>query len=330
MRNETGNNRCPGGQSARNRLDTEPLARINILFCMEAFSPNPGAWMSDHNEEPGSPGGALASAGCLLPMCRSSLRRLAAVALFLFCTTATVAKQDPGPTDENVDGQAPVLRLNVSTGGYPPYLIVSPERDYGGIVYDVVTRIAKRMGYRVEPLEVPRKRVDNLLLEGHVDATPRAREWTEHPERFLFTDTIVPVREVFFTTRDSDFRFRGLDRLSGVTLATPLGYQYPQLKPLFEKDIMERYEVSEDRDIFTFLLHGQGIDAGVADLLVGQWIIRQNGWQGEFRHSDQAISEFGYRLMLRPDWSSFAEAFNQQLAEMKASGELEAILNQYR
>lgn len=263
-------------------------------------------------------------------MCRPLQRRLIAAALSLLCATAIAAEPALRTADDVVDSQAPVLRLNVSTGGYPPYLIVSPDHQYSGIAYEVVTRIARRMDYQVEPLEIPRKRVDSLLLKGHIDATLRAREWTKHPDKFLFTDTIVPVREVFFTTRGSDFRFRGLDKLRDVMLVTPLGYQYPQLKPLFAKGTVDRYEVSEDRDIFTFLLHGRGIDAGVADLLVGQWIIRQNDWQGEFRHSEQAISDFGYRLMVRPEWAPFAEEFNQQLAEMKASGELEQILDQYR
>lgn len=251
-------------------------------------------------------------------------------ALALSWATALAAEPHQDSASDRADRTPPVLNLNVSTGGYPPYLIVSGDGDYGGIAFDVVTRIAKDLGYRVEPHEIPRKRVDSLLLDGHIDASPRAREWTENPDLFLFTDAIVPVREVFFTTADSDFHFDGLGSLKGVTLVTPLGYHYPQLEPLFNSGRVERYEVPHDRDIFTFLLHGRGMDAGVADMLVGQWHIRQNDWQGKFRHSDEAISEYGYRLMLRPDWTSFAKAFNNRLAEMKASGELEAILDQYR
>ncbi|MFC4258823.1 substrate-binding periplasmic protein [Marinobacter lacisalsi] len=257
-------------------------------------------------------------------------RTLAAAAIFLLPALVTAGESAQQASDEASGGEAPVVRLNVSTDGYPPYLIVSPEHEYSGIAYDVVTRIAERMGYRVEALEIPRKRVDNLLQEGVVDATLRAREWTREPDNFLFTDTIVPIREVFFTTTDSSFHFQGLDKLSDVTLVTPLGYHYPQLKPLFDSGALERYEVSRDRDIFTFMLHGRNIDAGVADLLVGQWLIRQHGWQGKFRHSEQAISEFNYRLMVRPDWALFAERFNKQLEQMKASGELEQILDQYR
>ncbi|SFR41854.1 amino acid ABC transporter substrate-binding protein, PAAT family [Marinobacter daqiaonensis] len=246
---------------------------------------------------------------------------------------ASIATQVSSSEDDEarpLDGKQHLLRLNVSTNGYPPYLIIEEDGSYGGIVYDVVSRIADRTGYTVEPHEVPRKRVDDLLLRGLIDATPRAREWTEEPGRFLFTDPIVPIREVFFSRADSDFRFGELDRLGGITLVTPLGYHYPQLEPLFENGTVERYEVRHDRDMFRYLLHGPNFDAAVADLTVGQWIIRQNNWKGEFKHSDKAISQYGYRLMLRPEWQDFAEMFNDELADMKASGELDDILDQYR
>lgn len=262
----------------------------------------------------------------------SSLYRQLIAATFLAITAPTFGQQSaeatPSDSDQPID--KPVLRLNVSTDGYPPYLIVTRDHEYGGIAYDVITRIAERMKYQVEPLEIPRKRVDSLLRKGIIDATPRAREWTENPGEFLFSDTIVPVQEVFFSTLESNFRYAGLDTLKGSTVATPLGYQYPQLEPLFEDGRLERFEVSRDRDVFTFLLHGRGIDAGIADLAVGQWIIRQQNWQGKFRHSDKTITDIGYRLMVRPEWTGFTEEFNQHLADMKASGELENILNQYR
>lgn len=243
---------------------------------------------------------------------------------------ANESDRDPAVAESAFSGQDRVLDLNVSNRGYPPYLIVNDDGTYGGIAYDVVTRIADRIGYDIEFHQIPRKRVDGMLLDGRIDATPRAREWTEEPDNFLFTDAMVPIREVFFSKTDSDFRFEGLHNLQDVTLVTPLGYHYPELEPLFADGTIERYEVSEDRDIFTYLLHGQSLDATIADLTVGQWIIRQHGWQGKFRHSRQALSDYGYRLMLRPGWQSFAEAFNEELAKMKDSGELDEILDQYR
>lgn len=261
-------------------------------------------------------------------MLHPTLRWLAPVIFPLASGLATAS--EPVASGEPLNGQNPTLKFNVSTSGYPPYLIHHEDGTYGGIAFEVVSRVTDRLGYELEPLEIPRKRVDAMLLDGYIDASPRAWEWTQEPDKFLFTNEMVSIREVFFTPADSDFRFEGLEQLRDVTLVTPLGYHYPELEPLFENGHIERYEVSDDRDIFTYLLHGRGLDATVADLTVGRWIIRQHGWQGKFRYSDRAISDYGYRLMLRPDWKDFAEAFNEELASMKASGELEQILDQYR
>ncbi len=238
-------------------------------------------------------------------------------------------------TSESVDQKAPlhqdcVFRFNVSATSYPPYLIHNEDGSYSGIAFDVVRRITQRLGYEFSVLRIPRKRVDTMLLDGHIDGTTRAREWTSNPDQFLFTDPIVPVREVFFAPADSKFHFTTVDDLKDITVVTPLGYHYPLLQPLFDSQTIKRYEVADDKDLFTYLLHGRGLDVTIADLAVGQWVIRQRDWQGKFRHSEQAISDYGYRLMLRPDWTEFADAFDNELAAMKSRGELEEILDQYR
>ncbi|HBM48929.1 MAG TPA: amino acid ABC transporter substrate-binding protein, partial [Marinobacter sp.] len=96
-----------------------------------------------------------------------------------------------------------VFHFNVSPNGYPPYLIVQ-DSEPAGIMWDVVELIVPRLGYQVEPRKIPRKRVDQMLEDGYIDGTPRAIEWTEEPEKFLFTDPVVNVEEVFFFPEVSD------------------------------------------------------------------------------------------------------------------------------
>ncbi|MBS8241390.1 amino acid ABC transporter substrate-binding protein [Marinobacter lipolyticus] len=222
-----------------------------------------------------------------------------------------------------------ILHFNVSPNGYPPYLIVKDQQP-AGIVWDVVSLIAERIGYQVVPKKVPRKRVDSMLLEGFIDGTPRAIEWTSNPDQFLFTDPIVAIEEVLFIPSTSKLVYQKPEDLFSRTLVTHLGYSYPLLEPYFESEKIKRFDVSRDRDMFTFVLHGQRFDAAVADRLVGQWILLNEGWQNEFRISEESISNFPFRLMLRKDWGDFAEQFNTELATIRESGELDAILSRYR
>lgn len=221
------------------------------------------------------------------------------------------------------------FHFNISPNGYPPYLIVDQSAP-SGIMWDVVSVIAQRLGYSVVAERVPRKRVDQMLLDGYIDGTPRAREWTDNPEQFLFTDPVVKIEEVFFSPKDSGFKYETPEDLHSKTIVTHLGYLYPELEPYFSERKIRRFDVSRDRDMFTFVLHGDRFDAAVADRLVGRWILRNEGLQDEFHISSKGISEYGFRLMLRPDWQSFAKRFNTELARMKENGELDAILANYR
>ncbi|MCL7945355.1 transporter substrate-binding domain-containing protein [Marinobacter sp. ATCH36] len=221
------------------------------------------------------------------------------------------------------------FRFNISPNGYPPYLI-SDNGKQSGIMWDVVTEIADRLDYRVIAEKVPRKRVDQMLVEGYIDATTRAKEWTDNPDQFAFTDPIVDIEEVLFVPKNSNLEFEVPEDLFSLTVVTHLGYHYPALEPHFASGKIRRFDVSRDKDMFRYVLHGDEMDAAVADQLVGRWILRNENMQNEFRTSSAKLSQYGFRLMLRKDWASFANAFNRELEAMRENGELDKILANYR
>lgn len=229
----------------------------------------------------------------------------------------------------NGDCTEDVFRFNVSPNGYPPYLIVQ-EDGQSGIMWEVVTRIADRMDFTVTAEKVPRKRVDQMLLDGYIDGTPRAREWTDQPDKYLFTNPVVEIEEVFFVPADSPLEYESPEDLHGKTLVAHLGYLYPSIEPHFDSGAIKRFDVSRDKDMFNYLLHGDRFDAAIADRLVGQWILKNEDLQDKFRISGNSISDFGFRLMVRQECESFVKQFNRQLEQLKQSGELEEILSNYR
>ncbi|MGP4845928.1 substrate-binding periplasmic protein [Marinobacter sp. 1Y8] len=230
----------------------------------------------------------------------------------------------------SADQPARVLKLNVSPNGYPPYTIVGKDDRVSGIVWDVTVAICKRLDYRIEALKVPRKRVDRMLANGMIDATPRTKEWTADPDNFVFTAPIVQVSEVFFSRTARPFEYHNPADLESMTVLTHLGYQYPKIRDVFTSGKAKRFDVPKDQDIFRYLMHGDDFNVAVADRLVGQWMIRKNGWQGAFYISETPLTDVSLRLMLRPDMADFANRYNDELSKMKVSGELESILATYR
>jgi polar amino acid transport system substrate-binding protein len=241
----------------------------------------------------------------------------------------TVPACMPALADNHSSSEDRVFRFNISPNGYPPYLI-NGEDGTSGIMWDVVKRITERLDYKLEAEAVPRKRVDQLLLEGMIDGTPRAKEWTDDPDAFIFTDSIVNIEEVVFFLRDSPHRFQTVEDLFSLTLVTHLGYHYPALEPHFESGSITRFDVPRDQDLFFYVLKGEDFHAAVADRLVGKWLQLFQNMQGQFRSSSASLSEYKFRIMLRPDWKPFADAFNRELASMRENGEITEILANYR
>lgn len=95
-----------------------------------------------------------------------------------------------------------------------------------------------------------------------------------NPNLFLFTDSVVPIEEVFFVPKASKLEYRSPQDLYSKTVVTHLGYHYPELQVHFDTGKIQRFDVSRDQDMFTFVLHGDRFDAAVADRLVGQWILK--------------------------------------------------------
>ncbi|WP_323754359.1 substrate-binding periplasmic protein [Marinobacter sp.] len=230
---------------------------------------------------------------------------------------------------EDIEEHPKIFRLNVSPHGYPPYLIVDDDTP-SGILWDVMTAITPRLGYQLIPRKIPRKRVDGMLLDGYIDGTLRAIEWTENPEKFLFTHAVVDIEEVLFFEHDSKMDFSHPSDIFGHTIVAHLGYKYPALAPYFEQGKIKRFNVSSDKDLFRYVLLGDRFDAALADRLVGQWFLRNEGLSNRLRPSTGSISQYGYRLMLRKDWTHFAQGFNRELSAMRENGELDAILENYR
>lgn len=236
------------------------------------------------------------------------------------------AEQSPPPPASDSGRE---IRFNISPNGYPPYLIVD-QAEPSGIMWDVMKRVTEKLGYTLKALRIPRKRVDRMLVGGYLDATSRAREWVDNPDEFVFTDPIVAIEEVFFSPKDSDFRFQQVSDLAGTTLVTHLGYHYPALQADLDAGRIKRFDVPRDQDMFTYVLHGNGFDAAIADRLVGRWILRNQEMRDDFRISERGISHYGFRIMMRKDWQPFVDRFNQALAQLRDSGELDNILANYR
>lgn len=238
----------------------------------------------------------------------------------------TAYAQDSG---DDTLAEPSVLLFNIATGGYPPYTIVKSDGRVSGIMWDVMSALAKAHNLRLEAREIPTKRVEDFLLMGQLDVTMRSREWSQNPEKFLFSAGVVKVQDMVFTRADSPLVVEEVEDLKGTILLTQLGYRYPTLEPDFESGAITRLNVTDQRSMFQRLGSAERFDGLVSELRTGRWLIKTNGWEGQFEVESLVVDETDYRFMFAPHWADYIDGFNQTLKAMRASGELDAILAKY-
>ena len=220
--------------------------------------------------------------------------------------------------------------FDLSDSGYPPYLIYEKDSPPGGIMFDVTHKILTKHGYRLEPVGLPKKRQEDLMKKGKLDAVPNAKEWVNDPEAYAFTDTIVEARDIVFSNTNTPvLYFEPKDLLKKVVI-THIGYHYPTLEPYFKKQQMERQDARTELAMLTMLERGRG-DVAILNELVGLWVIKEQQWYGKFLHSTQEIGHFDYRIMFHKKWQSLVDqTFNPELAQLKQSGQFQKIIEKYR
>ncbi len=76
-------------------------------------------------------------------------------------------------------------------------------------------------------------------------------------ESYTFTDPVVRIKEVFFTLKGEEFHYQKPNDIESLTVVTHLGYRYPELAKMFESGKAKRFDVSQDKDMFSFLLNAE-------------------------------------------------------------------------
>ena len=221
------------------------------------------------------------------------------------------------------------ITLNISEGGYSPYMIKSKTENTSGIIVDVLEVIANKFDHVINYAEIPKNRVESRILAGTLDATPNAKEWVSNQDDFIFSDVIVVVKDVLFSPRQTPIKYTEPIDLKGKMIGINLGYYYPRLQPFIDDGKIQTTEaISEVLMLKKTLKHRS--HGAIVNELVGKWIIKNDpSLQGKFYISKKAINSYEYRIMFNKKWQSFVSIFNKELAIMKENGDLSKIIQQY-
>lgn len=223
------------------------------------------------------------------------------------------------------------LVMNMSPGGFPPYMIYDPDAGIRqGILYDILVRLVEPLGYRVVTDAIPRKRVAQMMQLGTLDVSERAKEWEEDPGQYLWSDPVIEVENRVVSLAKAPLEFRSPRDLAGKTLATILGYTYPELDEVFQSGLVHRVDVLNPEAQLRMVLSGRA-DGAVLYGAVAEYTIRDAGLpKAQLALSRSSFGAVGYRYMFAKRWEALVPLVNRGLARLKESGDLDRITAAYR
>jgi polar amino acid transport system substrate-binding protein len=217
------------------------------------------------------------------------------------------------------------LRLAVIYIEEPPFVYTSASSEYLGIVPRLAEALSRELNLKLEYLPIPRKGLEQSLLDGKADMAWLSPDWVLNKEQLIFSDAIFLHREFLFAKEPFEKNSEPLDWLKDKTVCIRQDYQYPTLNRFFENKVARAVPVSSQVPLVMLLLKGR------CDLLYmnehrATWMTNRLGVEHKVWRSNRALSESKLAFMFTKTWQNRMLQINQALAAIKGSGELDSII----
>ena len=248
---------------------------------------------------------------------------------------AACGSDDGGSESEAGGGEAAGADLDLVTDGtltvcsdvpYPPFEDFDESTDSGftGFDVDIVSAVAE--GLDLE-LEIKDSSFDALqsglaLNSGDCDLAASAMTITEErQENLAFSDGYYDSQQSLLVPEDSDIA--GIDDLAGRTV----GVQQGTTGEAYTQENAPEATITSfpsDAEMYQALQAGQ-VDALLQDLPVNVEHTRDGGYEIVEEYSTDET----YGLAMKKDNTALVEAVNEQLTELRDSGEYDEIYDSY-
>lgn len=216
------------------------------------------------------------------------------------------------------------LRIGWHRGLTEPLVITRNSDIAGGILYDITAQLAQRLGLSFRFVELPRKRLDEAMSTNAINVRNYSNPvWAGSEASFRWSVPLFRAEDRILTLK-SHPPILGVDDVKGLRIGTLLGYIYPTLDPLFEKNFVIRDDVSNLEQNFQ-KLNLRRIDGMVADTLLLRWISR--GQKEEMVIQPLVLSSFTIHWAITPELDRAIPLLLPTLKDMVDEGTVELILS---
>jgi polar amino acid transport system substrate-binding protein len=240
--------------------------------------------------------------------------------------SSTTPEADSGGEEGATEVQTLVM---ATSADYPPYEFYETARGEGepiGFDIDIANAIAEKLGYEIEISDMDFNGIIPALQSGRADFAMAGMTPTEErKENVSFSSIYYDAKNTIVAAADSGFKT--YDDLDGQTVGVQLGsIQEEEAKTKVEEGanftIESRNKISE---LIQEIKAGR-IDAAIIENTVAQGYINANE---DLEFTELESDEAAGSAIAFPKDSPLVDEFDEALAELKESGELDALITKW-
>ncbi|WP_282341470.1 transporter substrate-binding domain-containing protein [Pseudomonas sp. PS02288] len=239
------------------------------------------------------------------------MRRIA-LALLVLCNPLTAAERP--------------LRFSISESSTMPMVRIEDGQATGGILYDLQTRLAEKVGRRAQLMVLPRLRVQQMLVRGEIDVRCDVNPaWLkESTHQYIWSVPFMVNRDVLVGAGANLPR----QPPPGEAIGTVLGFVYPTLESAFASGALRRDDARTQELVLAKLTAARDRYA-VSNELTLDWYDRTHA-NGQTLHKLGVVASDIVACIVRDEPDVPAHTLLRALVRMSVDGEFEAILARYR
>lgn len=244
------------------------------------------------------------------------------LAITMLLSLAACNKGDAGSSLDRIKNNGKVVMA--TNAEFEPFEY-QEGNEIVGIDVEISKKIAEKLGVK---LEITNTSFDSLPMElqtGKCDFVAAGMSYDEDKAKNIsFSDPYFDAGQSIIVLKDSDIK--GPDDLNGKKVGVQLGTTGDKYCTEELKDV-EVNRMNKAVDAVTDLINGK-IDAVVVDDFPAQKLVDKNS--DKIIKLEKALTVEQYHIAVPKDDEEMLKVVNEVLKEMKDSGELDKIIDQYK
>lgn len=244
---------------------------------------------------------------------KKKLLTLALVAAMALTAVACGSKKD-----EAANGKKTLVMA--TNAEFPPYEYYEGQ-DIVGIDADIAKAVAEKLGFDFEIEDMEFGAIVDAVKSGKADFGLAGMSWNEdRAEQVNFTDTYAHATQVVIVKEDSEYT--SVDDLAGKTV----GVQTGTTGDMYAGDLTDKVERYSKGFEAVLALTQDKIDAVIIDDEPAKVFAKET--EG-IKVLDEPFTEEDYAMIIAKENTELLEDVNKAIAELKADGTLQKIIDKY-